>query len=391
MWIFKEKNPDDAKSFISTRRSHNRMSRSLLTSAVKASSTDQALFCDVKEDLLKRFWDCWAVWRRLVCNLQLVLLKSNLMATDVTSVLTSSRLTSWETIEIGEDVGDESPETTTSIRVPIQASPGIHLLLHQLCRQVNLVGGYTVPKPVLQTLVDDFLKDVVVIFQDVITKDSEFSSGKIPLNQTLATQWVFDLRFFNQLLLHKGLSDGNRKGLEALVSDLESRFIDPFDLDVISPHLVARVSRHVMRSTALYGLLTLGCGVGRQSSTVTGAVSNERAMALLLCSTNSSSSLATRFQTVPMAATSSGSRSETRRVMTLSTPSSPSNRRKNMEATMKTLGVDGMSPSVPKVPSWSAGLSKLATRDGSNSPSDFFKSGAALYASWFGSGTNENS
>merc|ERR1719423_490955 len=106
------------------------------------------------------------------------------------------------------------------------------------------------------------------------------------MNQTLATQLSFDAKFLLQLLSHRGTAEETRQKVETFLTSLET-FIDPFDLDLLNPHLRARVQRHAQRSAALYGLLTMNARGGSATATRSvGAgllVANERASTLTLC------------------------------------------------------------------------------------------------------------
>merc|ERR1719370_473521 len=91
--------------------------------------------------------------------------------------------------------------------------------------------------------------------------------------------------------------------MESFLSRLES-FIDPFDLDLLQPHLRARVQRHAQRTAALYGLLTennnnnASRGTGGVGGIIGGGTGVEKASTLLLC--GGSSTLGSRFPTIPL-------------------------------------------------------------------------------------------
>ena len=185
--------------------------------------------------------------------------------------------------------------------------------------------------------------------------------------------------------------------MESFLSRLES-FVDPFDLDLLQPHLRARVQRHAQRTAALYGLLTdnnninnAARGTGGVGGIIGGGTGVEKASTLLLC--GGSSTLGSRFPTIPLSMPGGGAGggkdgTALRRLPGVggdaaNASAASAARRKEEEAK----GGAGAASPMHKAATWSAGLSKLTSaREGSNSPSDFFKSGAALYVSWFGGG-----
>ena len=70
------------------------------------SHQDQSLFLDVKEDLLKRFWSSWDGWRQFALQDAISALRNNLVGDSLSALLSSNRLTAWETVEIKDE--DES-------------------------------------------------------------------------------------------------------------------------------------------------------------------------------------------------------------------------------------------------------------------------------------------
>ncbi|KAG7165748.1 Conserved oligomeric Golgi complex subunit 1-like [Homarus americanus] len=71
------------------------------------------------------------------------------------------------------------------------------------------------------------------------------------INQTLALQLIFDLRFVQTILLPRDNKEvGGR--LMAMIQKLERR-VDPFDLDVFSPHVTTRVKLAAHRAQVVLG------------------------------------------------------------------------------------------------------------------------------------------
>lgn len=408
------------RSLMTSSSSHR---QSMTSSSIHSSAShhqDQSLFLDVKEDFMKRFWSTWEAWRRFALDDALSALSKRLVGDDFSALLSSNRLTAWETVEIKEDgeaeengkepmsAAPSSSALSTSIRVPVQATAGLHGVLHRLCRRINDVGGYIVPKTVVETLAEEFLRESASEFskaagfgeggEDAEAPDSlKSSASAVPMNQTLAIQLAFDAKYLLQLLSHRGTTDKTKQKMESFVSALES-FIDPFDLDLLNPHLQARVLRHAQRTNALFGLLTSSARATGKSgrggaSTITMVVANEKASTLMLC--GGSSTLGSRFPTIPLptpggAAGGKDAAASLRRQMGAAASDHGSSSAAASAAARRKDDQKGDKSSSPmhKAATWSSGLSKLTAREGSNSPSDFFKSGAALYTSWFGGGGN---
>jgi len=390
------------RSSLSFRRSLLSSRQSGTTISTTASPQDQSLFLDVKDDLLKRFWSAWEAWRRNVVDEALLELGRACEGKSFADVLSLNRLTAWETVEIREEdeegakEASAAPSVLSSLRVPVQATVGQHRVLHRLCRRINDAGGYAVPKSVVEALSEDFLRGAVVEMRKAVEgkhiegSESSIKGSTVEMNQSLATQLSFDAKFLLQLLSHRGTAEETRQQVEIFLTSLET-FIDPFDLDLLNPHLRARVLRHAQRSAALYGLLTMnarGAGGTAISRSAAGGmlVANERASTLTLC--GGSSTLGSRFPTIPLPTPGSGKDPASRRHGAAGGASSigaAAARRKEEEAQAEKAALSSNSP-LHKAATWSAGLSKLSAREGSNSPSDFFKSGAALYVSWFGGG-----
>lgn len=80
------------------------------------------------------------------------------------------------------------------------------------------------------------------------------------MTQNRALQLLYDLRYLTIVLTAKGedVKSGRSKQdsrLEKVTDSLEA-LIDPFDLDVFTPHLNSNLSRLVHRTSVLFGLVT---------------------------------------------------------------------------------------------------------------------------------------
>ncbi|XP_076063902.1 conserved oligomeric Golgi complex subunit 1 isoform X2 [Oratosquilla oratoria] len=150
----------------------------------------------------------------------------------------------WETVDIDEE--GESGKVKSVIRVPAHPSPALICSLAMLCSTVNCVGIHTIARNLQAQLVTQVCKSYLETMEQVVKETKE-------MNQTLALQFVFDVRFVQLILLPRD-SKELAKRFNSLQITLEN-FIDPFDLDVFTPHMIARVKQSVQRSQVMLGAL----------------------------------------------------------------------------------------------------------------------------------------
>lgn len=165
--------------------------------------------------------------------------------------------TNWEDLEIQEEA-ESGSSVTSKIRLPVQPTWFVQSLLFQLCVEINRVGGHALPRSTLQEFLQTCLTEVLHHYHSLTQTSS--TDAVFPMTQNRALQFLFDLRYLSATL-------GSR--LEELKNSrpqqdprfhetcdwLES-FIDPFDLDVFTPHLNASLNRLSQRTLVLLGLLT---------------------------------------------------------------------------------------------------------------------------------------
>lgn len=166
--------------------------------------------------------------------------------------------TNWEDLEIQEEA-ESGSSVTSKIRLPVQPTWFVQSLLFQLCVEINRVGGHALPRSTLQEFLQTCLTEVLHHYHS-LTQQTSGTDAVFPMTQNRALQFLFDLRYLSATL-------GSR--LEELKNSrpqqdprfhetcdwLES-FIDPFDLDVFTPHLNASLNRLSQRTLVLLGLLT---------------------------------------------------------------------------------------------------------------------------------------
>ena len=80
------------------------------------------------------------------------------------------------------------------------------------------------------------------------THEKLVKEHKSSLTQNRALQILFDLRFITTILMGRAEDDDLEfsKRLEHVIDTLES-CIDPFDLDVFSPHMITNVNRQLQK------------------------------------------------------------------------------------------------------------------------------------------------
>ncbi|XP_053309035.1 conserved oligomeric Golgi complex subunit 1 isoform X2 [Spea bombifrons] len=210
---------------------------------------------ELKDKMINQSLDAYRIWNSAVVkNLVHSFARSLLQNSAGTSLATA---TYWEEIEIQEET-EAGSSVTSKIRLPGQCSWYIQTLLFSLCQAVNRVGGHALPKITLQELMRSCLEEVLSTYerlcQEAVGKHKKATS----LTQSRALQLLFDLRYINLVLSAR--SDDVKKSRESQrvqqVADQLESCIDPFDLDVFTPHLNANLNRLAQRTSVLFGLLT---------------------------------------------------------------------------------------------------------------------------------------
>lgn len=82
----------------------------------------------------------------------------------------------------------------------------------------------------------------------LLTHEKLIQEHKSSLTQNQSLQILFDLRFMMSVLMGRGETEGSElsKRLEQIEDALES-CVDPFDLDVFSPHMATNLNRQLQR------------------------------------------------------------------------------------------------------------------------------------------------
>ncbi|XP_061233091.1 conserved oligomeric Golgi complex subunit 1 isoform X1 [Neopsephotus bourkii] len=233
----------------------------------------QAKWQGVKAELLQQSLFAYQIWSSAVTKGLVECFTRTLLLDTAGSVLATA--TSWDEIEIQEET--ESGTTVTSkIRLPMQPSWCVQCLLFSLCQEVNRVGGHTLPKVTLQELLRGCMAQVLAAYEKLMEEKQEKKAGTFPMTQNRALQLLYDLRYLSIILTAKSeetkpsrIKHDSR--MEKVIDFLEGH-IDPFDLDVFTPHLNSNLNRLVQRTSVLFGLLT---GTENQYTSRSGTLSSQ--------------------------------------------------------------------------------------------------------------------
>ncbi|NXD76736.1 COG1 protein, partial [Halcyon senegalensis] len=217
----------------------------------------QAKWQEVKAELQQQSLFAYQIWSSAVTKSLVQCFAHTLLLDTAGSVLAAA--TNWDEIEIQEET-ESGNSVTSKIRLPVQPSWYVQCLLFSLCQEVNRVGGHTLPKVTLQELLRNCLAEVLAAYEKLMEVKQEKKAGTFPMTQNRALQLLYDLRYLSIILTAKSEEAKTSRikhdsGIEKVTDFLEGH-IDPFDLDVFTPHLNSHLNRLVQRTSVLFGLLT---------------------------------------------------------------------------------------------------------------------------------------
>ncbi|XP_063817230.1 conserved oligomeric Golgi complex subunit 1 isoform X2 [Pseudophryne corroboree] len=211
---------------------------------------------ELKDKLIKQSLDAYAIWNSVVVKHLVHSFTHTLLLNAAGSVLATA--TQWEETEIQEET-EAGSSVTSKIRLPGQCSWYVQSLLFSLCQAVNRVGGHALPKVTLQELLRTCLEEVVSAY-GTLCQETVGKKQSTSLTQSRALQLLFDLRYICLILSSRTEDGKNSKNKPdsrvQQVADQLERCIDPFDLDVFTPHLNVNLNRLAQRTSVLFGLLT---------------------------------------------------------------------------------------------------------------------------------------
>ncbi|XP_020016576.2 conserved oligomeric Golgi complex subunit 1 isoform X1 [Castor canadensis] len=216
----------------------------------------QAKWQEVKEVLLQQSVVGYQVWSSAVVKVLIHGFTQSLLLDDAGSVLAMA--TSWDELEIQEETESGSSVTST-IRLPTQPSWYVQSFLFSLCQEINRVGGQALLKVTLQEMLKSCLVQVVAAYEKLSEEKQIKKEGAFPMTQNRALQLLYDLRYLSIVLTTKVEEKTSRSKPDSRiekVTDYLEALIDPFDLDVFTPHLNSNLNRLVQRTSVLFGLVT---------------------------------------------------------------------------------------------------------------------------------------
>ncbi|KAM5272620.1 conserved oligomeric Golgi complex subunit 1 [Ctenodactylus gundi] len=217
----------------------------------------QAQWQEVTELLRQQSVTAYRVWSTAVGTVLMEGFTRSLLLDDAGSVLSTA--TNWDELEIQEET-ESGSSVTSKIRLPSQPSWYVQSFLFSLCQEINRVGGHAVPKVTLQEMLTNCMAQVVTAYEQLAEGKQKKKEGAFPVTQNRALQLLYDLRYLSIMLMAKGKERKAGRSrpdarIEKVTEQLEA-LIDPFDLDVFTPHLSSNLSRLVQRTSVLFGLLT---------------------------------------------------------------------------------------------------------------------------------------
>lgn len=157
----------------------------------------------------------------------------------------------WGEVEVQEE-SEGGIQVQSTLRVPLQVTVPLQELLFALCQQVNRLFGHCMPKGVQSEAGQLLLSHLEPAY---LQSCKALVTQQLPpaLCQTWALQLLMDLHVLS-LLFQGDVLTSARAAVEAQV--------DPFDLDVLLPHLGRQASLAAQQTSLLLGLC-LGDGAGR--------------------------------------------------------------------------------------------------------------------------------
>uniref|UniRef100_A0A4W3K645 Conserved oligomeric Golgi complex subunit 1 n=1 Tax=Callorhinchus milii TaxID=7868 RepID=A0A4W3K645_CALMI len=217
----------------------------------------QAKWQEVKDQLLQQSMSAYRIWSVTVSKALVHRFTQTLHSDTAGAILSTA--TNWDIIEIQEET-EAGNNVASKIRLPVQPSWYVQSLLFQLCQEVNRVGGHALPKVTLQELLKSCLDEVFAGYEKLTSEKVGKADSILPLTQNRALQLLFDLRYLNLVLTARNEEVKTSRSqqdprIQNLADSLESH-IDPFDLDVFTPHLNINLNRLSQRTSVLFGLLT---------------------------------------------------------------------------------------------------------------------------------------
>ncbi|KAJ8688562.1 hypothetical protein QAD02_024357 [Eretmocerus hayati] len=186
----------------------------------------------------------WSIWAKCFTRSISKLRQESLIAESLDQVRTHSVIIDWEKVLI-EEQAEEGKSIKSEILVPHQPTVQLQEFLASVCQDLNKVIPHTIPKTVLNEVIDSVASESFTYYQGLATN--------LDLRQKQAIQLLFDVKYVGLLMVprdNKSLTEASNKLCNSLISK-----IDPFDFDVFYPFINTNVKKAVQRSLLLYGNL----------------------------------------------------------------------------------------------------------------------------------------
>ncbi|XP_007957875.1 conserved oligomeric Golgi complex subunit 1 [Orycteropus afer afer] len=217
----------------------------------------QTKWQEVRELLLQQSVVAYRIWSSAVVRVLVHGFTQSLLLDEAGSVLATA--TSWDELEIQEET-ESGSSVTSKIRLPVQPSWYVQSFLFSLCQEINRVGGQALPKVTLQEMLKSCMDQIVAAYEKLPEEKQTKKEGALPVTQNQALQLLYDLRYLSIVLTVRSEEVKSGRGKQdsrtEKVTDYLEGLIDPFDLDVFTPHLNSNLHRLVQRTSVLFGLVT---------------------------------------------------------------------------------------------------------------------------------------
>uniref|UniRef100_A0A3Q4GFG7 Conserved oligomeric Golgi complex subunit 1 n=1 Tax=Neolamprologus brichardi TaxID=32507 RepID=A0A3Q4GFG7_NEOBR len=199
----------------------------------------------LKEELLGCSMEAYRIWSAALSKGLLEKFGVVLHAESAGTILATA--TNWEDLEIQEEA-ESGSSVTSKIRLPVQPTWFVQSLLFQLCVEINRVGGHALPRSTLQEFLQTCLTEVLHHYHSLTQTSSTSGCGS-----STGSWFICAARWCHYVCR---VCDGIFSFCCASCVCWKKSFIDPFDLDVFTPHLNASLNRLSQRTLVLLGLLT---------------------------------------------------------------------------------------------------------------------------------------
>ncbi|XP_047139473.1 conserved oligomeric Golgi complex subunit 1 isoform X1 [Hydra vulgaris] len=217
----------------------------------KTASSHSAAFKLVETKFKDQAMICFEIWIKWIHRLCSILIKETLDSEENHSLLST---TNWEEIVIEEE-GESGAILKSNVKVPAQLSFYLSSLLFRIAEEFHRIGGNLLDSVSLQKLRLGIAASIISSHELFLSRltDSVF--------QYRMLQILFDIKFINKLFINEYKIQENpeltqlRTSANKLVKSLEQH-VDPFDLDVFTPHIELNIQKYLQKSMLVYGSIS---------------------------------------------------------------------------------------------------------------------------------------